>query len=142
MRDKLLIVVIWCMAPLSAMLFLAADYRHFSTETLRQEQYCNELRVHLDQYALRFGQQIGTIQRIQDPNQREQWRSRSDHVSRLAGTFDVPAKLIVSPTAHVVGVVVMLTVGGAPTVIVWVVVPIRPAVSVTRRRTVTVPAAV
>src|SRR5918993_82467 len=74
-------------------------------------------------------------------SRREQWRSASDHVSPLAGTLAVAAKVIVSPTAQVVVVVgaVIETVGGAPTVIVSVAGPVRPAVSVTRRRTVTVP---
>ena len=70
---------------------------------------------------------------------REQCRSRSDHVSRLAGTLEVAEKLIVSPTAHGVEGTVMETVGGAPIVIVSVVVPLNSPGSVTRRRTVTVP---
>ncbi len=55
-----------------------------------------------------------------------------------------PLKLIVSPTAQVVAATgeAIVTVGGAPIVIVCVVVPESPAVSVARRRTVTLPAAV
>ena len=73
---------------------------------------------------------------------RVQWRSSSDHVIRLAPAFDVPANAICSPTVQVVDVagVVIEAVGGAPTVIVRVAVPVSPAVSRTRRRTVTEPA--
>ena len=48
-------------------------------------------------------------------------------------------KLIVSPTAHGRRGTLIETVGGAPIVIVSVVVPLNRPGSVTRRRTVTVP---
>lgn len=75
MRDKVLIALIWCMVPVCAMLFLAEDYRRFSTETLRQEQYCVDLRHHLDEYATRYGQQLAGIRKIDSPAQRDLWRS-------------------------------------------------------------------
>jgi hypothetical protein len=75
MRDKVLIVLIWCMVPVCAMLFLAEDYRRFSTETLRQEQYCVKFRRHLDEYATRYGQELGGIRKIDSPAQRDLWRS-------------------------------------------------------------------
>ena len=70
---------------------------------------------------------------------REQWRSCSAHVSWSA--FVDPANAIVSPTAQVVALVgvAIVTVGGLPTVIVLVAVPVRPVGSVTRRRTITRP---
>ena len=79
---------------------------------------------------------------------REQWRSASDQVNALAGSVAPallraePEKLIVSPTptSCVDAGEAIVTVGGAPTVIVCVAVPVRPPVSVTRRRTVTAPA--
>ena len=55
-----------------------------------------------------------------------------------------PAKLIVSPTAHVTAAdgAAIDTVGGPPTVIVVDVVACRPPGSLTRRRTVTTPGVV
>ena len=79
---------------------------------------------------------------------REQWRRLSDQRSAEAGSVAPallraePEKLIVSPTAHVVAAdgAAIVTVGGAPTVIVVDVVPCRPPGSLTRSRTVTTPA--
>src|SRR4051812_32798842 len=70
---------------------------------------------------------------------REQWRSSSDQTSVPLSAE--PAKAIRSPTAHVVAGVgaVMVTTGGAPTVIVLVARPRRPSGLVTRRRTVKTP---
>lgn len=78
---------------------------------------------------------------------REQWRRASDHVRREAASASPaplraePLKLTASPTAHVVADdgALIVTVGGAPAVIVCVVLAVAPAAVVTRRRTATVP---
>ena len=82
---------------------------------------------------------------------REQCRRLSVHDSRDAGSAAPafqsradPANAIVSPTAQVVAAegVSMVATGTPPTVIVVEVVPVMPPGSVTRSRTVTVPALV
>ena len=76
---------------------------------------------------------------------REQCRRRSAQVSRAAGSVAPaavvadPAKLIVSPTAHVTAAdgAAIVTIGGPPTVTVVDAVACRPPGSRTRSRTVT-----
>src|SRR4051794_16114700 len=81
---------------------------------------------------------------------RAQWRRISDHFSAEAGSTAPepsraePAKAIASPTLQrrVVSGESIVTAGGVPTVSVLVAVPARPPTSVTRSRTVAIPACV